>query len=56
MEDDYIVVDSVDGDGEITQRPDIFITKTKKKIKTNEDPRVDEVYSILKTYTEKNKI
>ena len=30
--------------------------KKKKKIKTDEDPRVDEVYSILKTYAEKNKI
>lgn len=30
--------------------------KKKKKIKTDEDPRVDEVYSILKTYAEKNKV
>jgi len=30
--------------------------KKNKKIKTDEDPRVDEVYSILKTYAEKNKV
>lgn len=57
MEDDFIVVDSVDGDGKVTERPKRFASpKKKKKIKTDEDPRVDEVYSILKTYTEKKKL
>lgn len=58
MEDDFIVVDSVDGDGKITERPKRFSSskQKKKKIKTDEDPRVDEVYSILKTYAEKNKV
>jgi len=51
------VVDSVDSDGKIKERPKPFSSpKPKKKIRTDEDPRVDEVYSILKTYTEKNKL
>lgn len=52
------MVDSVDGDGNVTERPKRFASpkQKKKKIKTDEDPRVDEVYSILKTYSEKSKL
>ncbi|KAF0727649.1 zinc finger MYM-type protein 1-like [Aphis craccivora] len=50
LEDAFIVVDS---DGKIKERPKPFFSpKPKKKIRTDEDPRVDEVYSILKTYTD----